>query len=450
MTSHFDTIVVGGGCAGLSCATALIESGQNNILLLEKKSFLGGRTHSYLDQKSGEMLDNGQHLFLGAYHETKVFLDRISSLDELCFRQHYATILRGKKFGRAILRPKELPAPFHMSFSMMGFKALTIYERVKLLGLLRAFFYTKKQLGRLSVKELLDRCGQSQSSLINFWEPLVLATLNAELKEARADFLMEVLTKGFFSSYSNALAGLSRVPLSELIALPAKTFIDGSGAYVQEGESVISIEDYREQPLLLHAKSGRKYTCDQLVLAIPPGSMKTLSLYSDSGLDRHIETMPRLQASPILSYHFWVDQEIFSQAYMGFVDHEIQWIFNLSAYAKPKQFLYTCIISARAQLMGKTRQEIQTLLQSLIREYFPDACAKVLRVCPSHQAKATWNLKVGDAKISNMTVSPRVFFAGDWVGTDLPCTIEAAVQSGHQAAQLILKSFRNQKNIDQS
>lgn len=46
MTTTFDVIVIGGGYSGLSCAKALYDSGVKNILLLEARDRVGGRTYS--------------------------------------------------------------------------------------------------------------------------------------------------------------------------------------------------------------------------------------------------------------------------------------------------------------------------------------------------------------------------------------------------------------------
>ena len=44
--SDYQTIVIGGGMAGLSACVELIESGIDNILLLEASNRLGGRINT--------------------------------------------------------------------------------------------------------------------------------------------------------------------------------------------------------------------------------------------------------------------------------------------------------------------------------------------------------------------------------------------------------------------
>ena len=63
-----DVIVIGGGFAGLSAATALAEKGFR-VLVLEARPSLGGRASVFTDPATGERVDNGQHILTGAYRE---------------------------------------------------------------------------------------------------------------------------------------------------------------------------------------------------------------------------------------------------------------------------------------------------------------------------------------------------------------------------------------------
>ena len=65
----FDAIVIGGGFAGFSAATALCESGAR-VLVLEARPGLGGRATAFTDPETGERVDNGQHVLMGCYDET--------------------------------------------------------------------------------------------------------------------------------------------------------------------------------------------------------------------------------------------------------------------------------------------------------------------------------------------------------------------------------------------
>jgi 15-cis-phytoene desaturase len=61
----YDVIVVGAGLAGLSCAMEL-TSAQRGVLLLESRSFVGGRTSSWVEA-DGMHVESGLHRVLGFY-----------------------------------------------------------------------------------------------------------------------------------------------------------------------------------------------------------------------------------------------------------------------------------------------------------------------------------------------------------------------------------------------
>ena len=68
-------VVIGGGFAGAAASAALAETGLS-VTLLEQRSILGGRACTLRDGVTKEDVDNGQHIFLGAYRDTRAFLRR--------------------------------------------------------------------------------------------------------------------------------------------------------------------------------------------------------------------------------------------------------------------------------------------------------------------------------------------------------------------------------------
>ncbi|HTP13022.1 MAG TPA: FAD-dependent oxidoreductase, partial [Bacteroidota bacterium] len=74
----YDVVIIGGGLSGLSAAVSLAEKGRR-VLLLEQRQYLGGRAHSFVDTTTGDVVDNGQHLMMGCYRETRAYLATIGS-----------------------------------------------------------------------------------------------------------------------------------------------------------------------------------------------------------------------------------------------------------------------------------------------------------------------------------------------------------------------------------
>jgi uncharacterized protein with NAD-binding domain and iron-sulfur cluster len=80
-------VVIGGGFAGASAASALTEAGVA-VTLIEERANLGGRTCSFKDGVTKQDVDNGQHLFMGAYRDTRAFLRRLRVENRLRFGQN--------------------------------------------------------------------------------------------------------------------------------------------------------------------------------------------------------------------------------------------------------------------------------------------------------------------------------------------------------------------------
>ena len=78
MGRHDPVLVIGGGFAGLAAATSLAQRGVP-VTVLEANAHLGGRARSFVEKTTGDVIDNGQHLFMGCYTATLKFLERIGT-----------------------------------------------------------------------------------------------------------------------------------------------------------------------------------------------------------------------------------------------------------------------------------------------------------------------------------------------------------------------------------
>src|SRR5689334_11392878 len=110
MTPDPIVIVIGGGFAGLSAATALAERGVR-VLVLEARPSLGGRATAFTDPATGERVDNGQHVLIGAYHETFALLRRLGTEGDVFLQDDLSIEVIDRDGRRSRLACPPLPSP---------------------------------------------------------------------------------------------------------------------------------------------------------------------------------------------------------------------------------------------------------------------------------------------------------------------------------------------------
>src|SRR3954447_15137113 len=103
VAGRFDVAVIGGGVAGLAAAAALAEAGQR-VLVLEARGQLGGRATAFRDRETGELVDNGQHVLFGCYHDTFAFLRRIGATQTVRVQPSLEVAYLDRDGRRSVLR----------------------------------------------------------------------------------------------------------------------------------------------------------------------------------------------------------------------------------------------------------------------------------------------------------------------------------------------------------
>src|SRR5579872_4598434 len=118
-------IVIGGGLAGLSAATALADAGVR-VQLLEKRPYLGGRATSYA-LPDGSHIDNCQHVTLGCCTNLADFYRRVGASEKIRFYDRLYFFDREGR--RSEIQASPLPPPLHMAPSFLLFDALTLADK---------------------------------------------------------------------------------------------------------------------------------------------------------------------------------------------------------------------------------------------------------------------------------------------------------------------------------
>ena len=444
-------VVIGGGFAGLSAATRLVEAGAR-VTLLEKRTQLGGRAYSVVDEATGDVVDNGQHLFMGCYRATRAFLERIGTADKLRLQERLdIAFVDGASGHSSRLSSARLPGSLSLLGGLFGFSSLSWRDKLAMLKVAAAIQLPSRLLPPATdwetVDGWLDRLGQSHASRRAFFHPLALATLNDDPRTASAKMLEAVLREAFFvgpGAAGDARLGMARVGLSDLYVDDARAWLQARGAMVRLAAGVERVVVERGVARGVTLRGGELVRADAVIAACPPAALVALV---DAEL-REGETwwagLDKLASSPIVSLHLWLDRLVTEEEIIGCVGSPLHWIFNrnrLVSVRDPSRSHLSLVVSAAHGLVDRPADEIvQSLVAELGRLVPRAAPARVLHARLMKERAATIAHTAGTEGLRPRCQSPvdGLFAAGDFVRTGLPATIESAVRAADDAAELAL------------
>jgi hydroxysqualene dehydroxylase len=436
-------VIIGGGFAGLAAGVRLCERGYE-VLVLERRNHLGGRAYSFIDSKTGDVVDNGQHLFMGCYRHTIAFLETIGRLDRLKFQERpRVDFLDGEGFTSFDCPP--LPAPLHVLAGLVRMKGLGAGDKLRALNVGRAIKGNGKfSPDGLTVDQWLDRLGQSSNIKTRFWNPMVIATLNQSPDIASARMLKVVLQEAFAGNSKSANIGISRVGLSDLYTDGATDFIRSHGGDVQTGahvQKLIFEHGERGRVTAVGLRDGERIeAADYFISAVPPAAL--FAMLPDELRSKEFAPLERLGSSPIVSINLWFDRPVIDREFVGLLGTRSQWIFNkdLILPTDKRSNQIAVIISAARDFVDWTRTDLVEMALSDLHQLLPDSRSAVLlhsAIVKEREATLSHTVESDSLRLGPQTSMPNLILAGDWTDTGLPATIESAVMSGDVAARII-------------
>ncbi len=435
-----EAIIVGAGLAGLAAGVDLAEQGIK-VLVLEKRETLGGRASSFKDPKTGQSVDNGQHLFMGCYTQTLEFFNKIQALDKLEFQKTLLLNYFEPGGRQSHLACPNLPAPLHLLWGLLSFKPLTFFSKV-------AVFRAGSKLSRgntgsaKTVREWLEQEKQPQATRKYFWEPLVLATLNTGLQRASVRLLATVLKAGVMAGGKYSRLGFARTGLSQLYAEGAKKFIEDRGGRVESKASVQNFVVSKSRVVGIKMYGGRVLPCPAVISSVTPHDLRSLLPVSLQTSGQPFHYLKGLHSSAILSVHLWLDREAVPLEWAGMLGTSVQWIFNKKRMFRQAEGDYlSLVISDADKFMRMKSSDIAALAVKDLQKVFSSARgARVLRHWVVKEPFATLSAdpKVQALRPGCRTNLKNLFLAGDWTDTGLPATMESAVKSGRIAAKAVM------------
>jgi len=431
-------VVLGAGYAGLAAATELILRG-HDVTLVEGRALLGGRAHSFIDTKSGLVLDNGQHILMGCYHETLGLLRQLGVMDRLYSPPSLAVPFVSEK-GPSVLAATA-PDPLHLLSALLGYGELSSADKFSAVKLAIRLRLGQKPHANESVEAWMRRWKQTPNIIRALWEPLCIAALNEPVATGSAQLFATVIRRSFLAGAADSTILLSRVGLSELFAPEVRKLLEMCRGTLRLQTPVTGLRFEGTTLREIKLGDGSSLQPEAVISALPWHVLRGL-LPGESKLAR---ACGQIQDAPIVSLHLWLDRPILREPFVGLLDSPVHWVFSRDHIhganpAGQEGHVITAVVSGARDLVDKSGPELEELTMKELGRFLPEAReARVLHrmVYKARSATFAATPETEPLRPEATTEWSNFWLAGDWTNTGLPATIEGAIVSGARAARAV-------------
>ncbi len=444
--------IVGGGLAGIAAAIRLVDAGER-VVLLESRKKLGGRATSFVDPRTGETLDNCQHVLMGSCTNLLDLYDRLGVLSSV--QWHPRVWWANPPREPDVMMPRWLPAPGHFSLSFLRMKFLGVADKRSIARamwrLIRLGAEGRSQWRGRSFGEFLNETNQTVAARELFWDPIVTSACNVPCDRTDAFHAMYVFQQGFLQDSWSPVMGLSSVPLVSLYD-PAEEILRAGGGELRLGVSALAL-----------AFDGRRVTgvvtdegmieSSSVIAAVPPDRLVRLCSPTMRAADGRLAHLDEIQFSPILGVHMFFDQEIMRTPHLVLPGRATHWLFNKGVDSQGRSHIHA-VISAADAWMELDESEIVSRVMNDVHWALPHTRGlDPVGFRTVKEKRATFACIPGIDDLRPPAVRDGIrggidnlFLAGDWCDTGWPATMEGAVRSGYLAADGIFASIGSTKS----
>ena len=449
-TKIYDLCIIGGGLAGLAAALeARRQWPGHRIALIESRTRLGGRAGSFIDPKTGNWVDNCQHVGLGCCDELIAFVNRLGApnafrrVPELKFLAPDGTV-------DVIYGTRWLPAPLHLAPAFARIRFLSTWDKLTLgLGLLKLAATPPRWLAGRNVADWLKCNFQTSRSIKRLWEPVLVSALNDSLDKLDLACARKVFVESFFARRDGFHLLVPAMPLGELFDTLAREALTTNKIDIFDNLACHNISK-QESHFHLELRDNSFLRCSQAIIATP--WKKAAQLCESINLEELaplVHAARRMNPSPITGIHLQLDRTVCHHSEIALLDTTTQWIFDHTQadHGQPGctlppggQSLHL-VVSASHELCKKSRDEILEILLAELNHAFPEMqSAQVLSAWVVTEHAATFSPSPEAESVRPAQNSPvaGLALAGDWTQTGWPATMEGAIRSGLLAARALI------------
>ena len=438
--------MIGGGFAGCAAAVELANAGYQ-VTLYEAAATLGGRARTVVHD--GLALDNGQHLLLGAYRETRRIADIVHDgiNDDSWLLSPLAIRPFGTRNEAAVaFEARTLPAGLGLITGIATISGLSWRER---LGLVRWFARQGRRRFRCdpdaTVAALLgDVPPRARDALLT---PLCLAALNTRSERASAQIFLNVLREAFAGASDASSIALPHEPLGDTVPERSATWLSHRGHTVRRCARVTVTS---QDPGVSIRDDGVDDGFEAAIVAVGPhqlGATLDSRLVDDPAVARALRDVQQFEWEAITTIYLgYLEPLQLGPGLLRLDDAPGQWLFDRgdilgrsgkAADEHRLRALIAVVISAhRANNEGSAAlvRDVEDQLRRLSPAMPSAAWTQVIS-----EKRATYACLPALARPRCGRLVSGLYLAGDYTYEAFPATLEAAVRSGVEAARALMR-----------
>ena len=402
------------------------------VTLYEAGRTLGGRARALpgtLPDGTGVLLDNGQHILIGAYSETLrlmqvVGIDTAQALLRLPLRLVFPN-------GNGLRFPA-WPAPLDALAGIVRARGWSLADKATLLR--RAVRWRRAGFrcgDTTSVAEL--GAGLTPRVMSELVAPLCVSALNIAPAQASGQVFLQVMHDAMFASRGASNVLLPRVDLTALFPAAAAHWITARGAQVHRGTRVrlqgsggatwrIDADDF-DRVLVATAAPDAARLVEDAAMALPQAARRQAQAW--------VARAQALQYTAITTVYAWGAGAALAEPMLALPGHSpartpcpAQFVFDRGQLGGPPGLLAFVVSASSAD-----RENVEKQVLRQAREQLGLTLVAVQTVV---EKRATFACTPGLQRPS-MEIAPGLRACGDYVAGPYPATLEAAVRAGIDA-----------------
>ena len=453
--------IAGAGLAGLSCAKYLADAGFTPIVL-ERRDVLGGKIAAWKDE-DGDWYETGLHIFFGAYPNMLQLFKELGIEDRLQWKEHTMIFNQPEKPGTySRFDFPDIPAPVNGLVAILrNNDMLTWPEKIKFgLGLLPAIVQGQ------SYVEAMDKYTWSEwmkrQNIPPRVEKEVFIAMSKALNfinpdEISATILLTALNRFLQEKNGSKMAFLDGAP-TERLCEPLVDYITERGGEVRLNaplKEILLNEDGTVKGFLIRGLDGAPdevFTADLYISAMPVDPLKTIVPEPWRKLPE-FKKIEGLEGVPVINLHLWFDRKLTDIDHLLFSRSPLLSVYadmsnTCREYANPDRSMLELVLAPAQDWITKSDEEIITATLDELKKLFPqdftgDNPTKLLKSHVVKTPRSVYKATPGrqDCRPDQRTSIANFYLAGDFTMQQYLGSMEGAVLSGKQAAQVVAEDY---------